>query len=86
MTLEIHDRKVFDKGTRLIRQGEKPWEAYLIHTGRVQIIRERYGQKHVIAELGPGDVCGEMALLNNRNHHSTAVALEQTVTYVIDKV
>ena len=40
---------------------------YMINSGRVQVSKTlENGQEHVLAELGPGEVFGEMALSSSR--------------------
>ena len=84
MTTPIHDRRVYQKGSKLFSQDDASTCAYLIHTGRIQVYRETNGEKHAIAELGAGEICGEMALILERDHSATAEAMEQTIVYIID--
>ena len=58
-------------GRTLMRQGESGSEAMVIVTGRAKI--ERDG--HVVDEIGPGAVVGEMALLSGRPRVATVTLL-----------
>jgi CRP/FNR family transcriptional regulator, cyclic AMP receptor protein len=59
-TLEEHAR-----GTKIFRHGELGDKLYLILEGRVRISREVPGMgEEALAVLGPGQVFGEMALLD----------------------
>jgi len=62
----------------LFREGEAGDSAYIIESGRVEISLLRDGHKVVIAELGPGDLFGEMALVSDGTRSATATALEET--------
>ena len=48
----------FDAGRRLMSQDQFPVECFLIQQGTVEVVRDG---EH-IADLGPGDVVGEVAL------------------------
>ncbi len=62
----------------LFREGEAGDSAYIIESGRVEISLRREGHKMVIAELGPGALFGEMALVSDGTRSATATALEET--------
>jgi EAL domain-containing protein (putative c-di-GMP-specific phosphodiesterase class I) len=62
----------------LFREGEAGDSAYIIESGRVEISLRREGHKTVIAELGPGALFGEMALVSDGTRSPTAMALEET--------
>ena len=61
-------------GTRLVQQGEFDDWMYLIVSGRVVISRE----KVQLAELGPRDFFGEMAVLDGETRSATATAVRAT--------
>ena len=61
---------LFDAGQTLIREGTRSTEAYVVVAGRAVV--RRNGRK--IAEVGPGDVIGELGLLLGRPREATVVA------------
>jgi CRP-like cAMP-binding protein len=63
------DEIVFD-------QGEEGQALYVITSGRVVISRAHGSVFEVIAELGPGAVFGDMALLDNSPRNAQARAME----------
>ena len=69
-------REHFPRGTKIFREGEPGSFAYLIESGKVEISSLNHGQKIVISTLGPGDMFGEMALIDNLKRSATATALE----------
>lgn len=71
-------RKTYPPGARIFREGEPGQDAYLIERGRVEISANRQGADFFIASLGPGELFGEMALIDNQVRTATATALEQT--------
>ncbi len=58
-------------GEHVFEQGAPSSAAYVIVAGHVEVRRHR----QPIAELGPGDVVGELSLLLRRDHSATVSAL-----------
>ena len=73
---ELH----FSPGQILIHEGGTGHELIVIVEGRVKVTR---GGKD-IAELGPGDVLGEMALLSHRPRNASAAAVTDVEALIID--
>ncbi len=73
-------RKVFPPASQLLRQGDASAYMYVLVSGRVRIEREdAQGQGPILlAELGPGEVVGEMGLLDQAPRSATVTALEET--------
>ena len=59
-----------DTGQHLFEQGQPASAAYVIVAGHVEVRREG----RTIAELGPGQVVGELGLLLRRAHSATVTA------------
>jgi CRP/FNR family cyclic AMP-dependent transcriptional regulator len=73
-------QRTFKAGDALMRQGEVSQYMYILTEGHVRV--ERNGDRGlalVLAELGPGDVVGEMGLLDREPRSATVLALEDTV-------
>ncbi|MFN8637720.1 MAG: cyclic nucleotide-binding domain-containing protein [Chloroflexota bacterium] len=70
----------FDAGTTIIRQGSSAVALYLILEGRVEVSREPDdgGRPTPLATLEPGDVFGEMAVLDDETRSSSVTASEPT--------
>ncbi|MDQ2070056.1 EAL domain-containing protein [Natronospira bacteriovora] len=75
--------KVFGAGERIFERGDAGQEAYLIQRGNVEISTDQGGKKVVIANLGPGEVFGELALISHQARTASAMATEETSTMVI---
>lgn len=65
----------FQSGEVFFRPGDSSEAAYLLESGRVQIIFGDPSRPVRVVEMGPGDVFGEMALVEERPHSATARAL-----------
>jgi EAL domain-containing protein (putative c-di-GMP-specific phosphodiesterase class I) len=65
-------------GTCIFREGEHGESAFLVIRGRVKIATRRGGAERTLAEMGVGDVFGEVALVDSGPRSADAVALEDT--------
>ena len=69
--------KLFKKGEFLFREGDIGDCAYLIDSGRVEILAtDLEGGQTPVAILGVGDIVGEMAIIDGSSRSASAVALE----------
>ena len=69
----------------IFREGQLGNLAYVIREGAVQIVKS-HGHRHgalVLATLGPGEVFGEMALIDGGRRLASAIALADTKCSVI---
>jgi CRP-like cAMP-binding protein len=57
-------------GKRLVSEGRFGYEFFVISNGTAEVVR---GEEH-IADLGPGDFFGEMALLGDTTRNADVVA------------
>ncbi|NNF51319.1 MAG: EAL domain-containing protein [Gammaproteobacteria bacterium] len=78
-------REYFPKGTKVFREGEPGTYAYLIENGKIEISAATKGARIEINVLGPGDLFGEMALIDNHSRSATATALEDTRVIPLEK-
>ncbi len=78
--VERFETKVFEKGEKLIAEGDEASGLQLIASGEVAIIGHEGGEPFVISTLGPGDVVGEVALVLRRRANADVVAVHPTVT------
>jgi putative peptide zinc metalloprotease protein len=65
----------YETGQVIIRQGEIGDTFYVIQSGRVQVTVEQAGEQEVLAERGPGEYLGEIALLLEVPRTATVTAL-----------
>jgi CRP-like cAMP-binding protein len=57
-------------GRHLVNEGSFPYEFFVIEDGQAEVVR---GGRH-IADLGPGDFFGEMALLDQTLRSASVIA------------
>lgn len=84
---KILHREVFFRGKTIIDQGDTGVRAYYIERGRVEILVKDKDGKHQlkVAEMGPGDLFGEMALITKGRRTATVRALEDVTLTVISR-
>ena len=79
--LTAGERVMFEKDAALVRQGEPSDALYLVLWGRVIVTRMHpdLRQPLVLATLGPGEVVGEMGLLDDTTRSATVTAIDEIV-------
>lgn len=70
--------RIYDPGQMILREGTTGREVYLLVSGSVEVVKGRGGAETVLAQRGPGDVFGEMGLIEERPRFATIRALETT--------
>jgi len=75
----------YQPGQEIVRQGDTGVGAFIIRSGRVEVVQDRGGTSERIAELKAGDVFGEMALLDEFPRSATVRAIEPTTCLGIQR-
>jgi CRP-like cAMP-binding protein len=75
----------YEVGQDIVRQGDTGVGAFIIRSGRVEVIQERSGETERLGELRSGDVFGEMALLDEFPRSATVRAIEPTTCLGIQR-
>jgi signal transduction histidine kinase len=79
------DRKVLDQvmiehryapGEIVVHEGQSGNVAYLIWSGRVAVVQGDFAQPASVNYRGPGEVVGEMSLIDNKPRSASIVALD----------
>ncbi len=81
----ILERRYVPKGTVVIKEGEEAYAAFLIQSGSVRVFQERNGKKVELAILGMGEICGEMALINDKPRGASVETAEDCNLVVITR-
>lgn len=77
-------RRRFETGETIFRQGESGERAYIIERGEVEISYSRSDGDVLLANLGEGEIFGEMALIDNEARSATAKAAVPTEVFEVD--
>lgn len=73
------------RGHVLFRQGDPSESCYLVVRGAIEIAGSRNGQRHRIGILGPGRLCGTLALIESEPHSMGATARENALLLEVGK-
>jgi signal transduction histidine kinase len=83
--VEMARTRTVAAGETLIREGEAGDTMFVIVEGELEVSKGQGSQATVLAVRGPGDVVGEMALLEHAPRSATLRALSPTRLLVIDQ-
>lgn len=74
----------YQTGDALLRQGERSDRVHVIVAGRVRVVRlTRHGEEILLALRGPGDVVGELAVIDPAPRTATVNAIEDVNSLTI---
>jgi len=76
----------FAPGQQIFKEGDPGDGMYVVKAGEVQIsAMMSHGERHVFSQVMPGDVFGEMAVLDNQPRSATASAQGDTTVYFVPR-
>jgi len=81
----VSEVRIVHAGDAIFHQGDRGDHAYVVETGRIELRLADRGEEIVLATRGPGELFGEMAILDDEPRSATAVALQDTRLLVIDR-
>lgn len=82
--LSDQKRRTFAAGETIFREHEDGDFAYFIESGKVELSASNQGKKIVLTTVGPGELLGEMAIIDKSTRTASAIVLEDTVAIPID--
>jgi CRP/FNR family cyclic AMP-dependent transcriptional regulator len=75
----------FAAGKTLFEEGTPASEAFLVHDGRVRLLKRVAMTERSLAVLREGDLFGEAALIEGTTYGSTAVGLSDGIVLALDR-
>ena len=72
-------------GSKLINQGDEATSLFIIERGRGRVRVEKEGEEFTVAQLGPEDLVGEMAVLTGEPRNAHFTAMEDMLVWELDK-
>ena len=83
---DIAEERVFAAGTRIFSENDPGDGVYVIRDGLVEIAHLVGGQTQCIfSKFGPGEIFGEMAVIEDRPRSATTTAVKETRVYFIPR-
>ena len=74
----------YDAGTVVFKEGDEGSTCYIVRSGRARAIREHPdGRSITLAHFGPGDIFGELAMLDGERRSATVEVTEDTEAIAI---
>ena len=80
------NRRAFRASSQLMRPGETSHSLHIILKGRVRLERAHPAlvAPMILEELGPGEIVGDLGVLDSEPHSDTVTAIDQTETIELD--
>lgn len=75
----------FAAGETILREGDRGDCAYIIRTGRCEVVANRNGEATVIRTVGPGEVVGEIALFGVSPRVASVRASSDVALLLVDR-
>ncbi len=79
-------RRNLKKGETVFAQGSPSDCAFIISSGSVEIIENTLEGQKVIGQLTENEIFGEMGLIDGKPRSATAVALEDSVVFIMTQI
>jgi CRP-like cAMP-binding protein len=76
--------RTYEEGDIIFCEFEEGNECFVIHSGEVSIVKISEGLEKVLALLKPGDIFGEMGVLEKKPRTATAIALTELTVLALD--
>lgn len=81
---EVAVPRRFDGGEVVFREGDESNTCYVVRSGHARAVREHVdGRSITLANFGPGDIFGELAMFDDESRSATVEALEATEVIAI---
>lgn len=73
----------FKAGEQVFLEGDKSFEMFVVRSGKIRIFKSAGDQVLTLAELGPGESFGEMAVLDHTVRSASAEAIDESELVVV---
>ncbi len=85
MLAKSSQERSYSAGTTIISQGDTGVGLYVIKNGKVKVVQVASPDRaeEIIALIGPGDVLGEMSLLDDLPRSASAVAVDDVTALLL---
>ncbi|MBI3965131.1 MAG: cyclic nucleotide-binding domain-containing protein [Chloroflexi bacterium] len=77
-------RVTYRRGEIILKEGDYRKALYLIRRGIVRVEQSQHGQGIALAQLGPGEIFGEMGFVENTSASASVIAQEDSEVDVVE--
>ncbi len=75
----------FEPGEIIIKEDDVGETVFIVERGRVDITKEKDGEKIYLGYMTSGDIFGEMSIIDDKPRSATVTAAEETIVNVIHR-
>ena len=86
MAEAVLERRTYDTGQKIFEEGQVGNQAYIVQSGRVEIVKSIEDRETVLGTIGEGGMFGEMALIDNQPRMAMARAAEVTTLIFVSRM
>ncbi len=79
------EKRSIKKGEVVFKEGDAGDAAFVVEVGSVAIVKQIEGSEVRLATIGPGELFGEMAILDGSPRMAAATALEESLLLVVPR-
>lgn len=83
MAFEEKFIQTFHAGETVFAEGSSGTFMYVVVSGTVEIWRKKEGVERKVADLGPGEIFGELAIVDSGERMATAIAATDATRLVV---
>ena len=83
--VEVVQRRTFQAGDKIFKEGDEGDVAYVVQSGEVEIIKVNNNNEEVIGVIGVGGIFGEMALIDSKPRMAMARTSKSATIIVVTK-
>ena len=83
--VEVVQRRTFQAGDKIFKEGDEGDGAYVVQSGEVEIIKVTDNNEEVIGVIGVGGIFGEMALIDSKPRMAMARTSKSATIIVVTK-
>lgn len=83
---KVVERKTYAKGERMVQEGDKSTELYIVTAGKAIAIKQDYkGQETILNTFPPGEYFGELSFIDAESRSATVKAEEETDVIIVPR-
>ena len=86
MAESVLERRTFETGQKIFDEGQVGNHAYIVQSGRIEIVKMLEDRESILGTIGEGGMFGEMALIDDQPRMAMARAAEMTTLIFVSRI